>query len=54
MKFSDGSARIKNYVCSIAGNEKAQLRVEFDSLSEVAAGSLVEATPNPISLRFSA
>jgi len=47
MKFSDGSARIKNYVCSIAGNEKAQLRVEFDSLSEVAAGSLVEATSNP-------
>ena len=47
VKFADGSARVKNYVCSLPGAAKPQLQVEFNSLSEAAAGSLVEDTPNP-------
>ena len=47
IKFPDGSARVKNYVCKTEGSEKPEIRVEFDRLSEAAAGSLIEGTPYP-------
>jgi hypothetical protein len=47
IKFPDGSARVKNYVCKSEGAGKPDLRVEFDRLSEAAAGSLIQGTPYP-------
>jgi len=45
--FPDGSARVKNYICRTDGAAKPQLRVEFNRLSEFAAGSLIQGTPYP-------
>ena len=45
IKFSDGSARVKNYVCKSEGAAKPDLRVEFDRLSEAAAGNLIQGEP---------
>ncbi len=47
IKFPDGSARVKNYVCTNEGAAKPEIRVEFDRLSEAAAGSLIQGTPYP-------
>jgi hypothetical protein len=47
IKFPDGSARVKNYVCRLAGSSKPKIEVEFDRLSEAAAGNLVEGTSYP-------
>jgi hypothetical protein len=47
VKFPDGSARLKTYVCRTADAAKPQVQIEFDRLSEAAAGSLVEGTPYP-------
>src|SRR5690349_19182423 len=47
IKFPDGSARVKNYVCKSEGSAKPDLRVEFDRLSEAAAGNLIEGEPYP-------
>ena len=47
IKFSDGSARVKNYVCKSEGAAKPDLRVEFDRLSEAAAGNLIQGEPYP-------
>ena len=47
IKFPDGSARVKNYVCQTEDTAKPEIRVEFDRLSEAAAGSLVQGTPDP-------
>lgn len=45
IKFPDGSARVKNYVCKSEGSAKPDIRVEFDRLSEAAAGNLIQGTP---------
>lgn len=42
LKFPDGSARVKNYVCKSDGSAKPNIRVEFNRLSEAAAGSLIQ------------
>ena len=42
VKFADGSARLKAYDCSLSETGEPVLQVEFDRLSEAAAGSLVE------------
>jgi hypothetical protein len=42
IKFADGSARVKNYVCNTEGAAKPDIRVEFDRLSEAAAGNLIQ------------
>ena len=42
VKFADGSARLKAYNCSLSDAGEPVLQVEFDRLSEAAAGSLVE------------
>ena len=47
IKFPDGSARVKNYVCKSEGSAKPDIRVEFDRLSEAAAGNLIEGEPYP-------
>lgn len=47
IKFPDGSARVKNYVCKSEGAAKPELRVEFNRLSEAAAGSLIQGAPYP-------
>ena len=47
IKFPDGSARVKNYVCTNDGVAKPEIRVEFDRLSEAAAGSLIQGAPYP-------
>jgi len=47
IKFADGSARVKNYVCRTEGAAKPEIRIEFDRLSEAAAGSLLQGTPYP-------
>jgi hypothetical protein len=47
VKYADGSARLKDYVCKLADSAGPQLRIEFDRLSEAAAGSLVEQSPYP-------
>ena len=47
IKFSDGSARVKNYVCKTEGSATPDIRVEFDRLSEAAAGNLIEGEPYP-------
>ena len=47
IKFPDGSARVKNYVCKTEGAAKPEIRVEFDRLSEAAAGSLIQDVPYP-------
>ena len=47
IKFPDGSARVKNYVCKSEGAAKPDLRIEFDRLSEAAAGNLVQGEPYP-------
>ena len=47
IKFPDGSARVKNYVCKTEGSAQPEIRVEFDRLSEAAAGSLVQGAPYP-------
>ena len=47
IKFADGSARVKNYVCKTEGSAKADIRVEFDRLSEAAAGNLIQGEPYP-------
>lgn len=47
VKFPDGSARVKSYVCTLGKAKKPQIRVEFYRLSVLAAGSLVHGTPNP-------
>jgi len=47
VRFSDGSARVKNYVCKLGNAAQPQLRVEFDRLSEAAAGNLLEGEPYP-------
>jgi hypothetical protein len=47
IKFPDGSARVKNYVCKTEGSSKPVIRVEFDRLSEAAAGSLIQGEPYP-------
>ena len=44
--FSDGSAKMKVYSCSLSEGGEPVLQVEFDRLSEAAAGSLVEGSPN--------
>jgi hypothetical protein len=47
VKFADGSARTKDYVCKLAGAPQPQIRIEFDRLSEAAAGTLLEGEPYP-------
>ncbi|MGZ8399760.1 MAG: hypothetical protein ACXWVI_00435 [Methyloceanibacter sp.] len=47
IEFPDGSARVKNYVCKTDGSSEPQVRVEFDRLSEAAAGSLIQGEPYP-------
>lgn len=47
IKFPDGSARLKNYVCKTEGAAKPEIRVEFNRLSEAAAGSLIMGTASP-------
>src|SRR5262245_33823952 len=47
IKFADGSARVKNYVCKSEGAAKPDIRVEFDRLSEAAAGNLIQGEPYP-------
>ena len=47
IKFADGSARVKNYVCKTEGSAKPDIRVEFDRLSEAAAGNLIQGEPYP-------
>ena len=47
IKFPDGSARVKNYVCKTEGSAMPYIRVEFDRLSEAAAGNLIEGEPYP-------
>ena len=47
IKFPDGSARVKNYVCKTEGSSKPDIRVEFDRLSEAAAGSLIQGEAYP-------
>jgi hypothetical protein len=47
IKFADGSARVKNYVCKSEGAAKPDIRVEFDRLSEAAAGNLIQREPYP-------
>jgi hypothetical protein len=47
IKFADGSAQVKNYVCKSEGAAKPEIRVEFDRLSEAAAGSLIQGSPYP-------
>jgi hypothetical protein len=47
IRFADGSTRVKNYVCRLGGATKPQIEVEFNRVSEAAAGSLVEGTPYP-------
>ena len=47
IKFPDGSARVKNYVCKSEGSAKPDIRVEFDRLSEAAAGNLIQGEPYP-------
>ena len=47
IKFRDGSARVKNYVCKSEGSAKPDIRVEFDRLSEAAAGNLIQGEPYP-------
>ena len=47
IKFADGSARVKNYVCKSEGSAKPDIRVEFDRLSEAAAGNLIQGEPYP-------
>ena len=46
IKFPDGSARVKNYVCQTKGTATPEIRIEFDRLSEDAAGSLIQGTPH--------
>jgi len=47
INFANGSARVKNYVCTTEGAAKPDIRVEFDRLSEAAAGSLIQGSPYP-------
>ena len=47
IKFPDGSARVKNYVCKSEGSAKPDIKVEFDRLSEAAAGSLIQGVSYP-------
>lgn len=47
IKYADGSARVRNYVCKTEGAAKPEIRVEFNRLSEYAAGSLIQGTPHP-------
>jgi hypothetical protein len=47
VRFSDGSARVKNYVCKLGNAAQPQLRIEFDRLSEAAAGNLLQGEPYP-------
>lgn len=44
-KFPDGSVRMKVYSCSIANTSLPAVQVEFDRLSEAAAGSIIEGSP---------
>jgi hypothetical protein len=45
--FPDGSTQIRTYVCRLNVTGGPALQVEFDRLSETAAGNLVENTPYP-------
>jgi len=47
IKFADGSARVKNYVCKSDVSAKPDIRIEFDRLSEAAAGNLIQGEPYP-------
>ena len=40
--YADGSARIKNYVCRTGASAEPTVRVEFNRLSEAAAGALLQ------------
>jgi hypothetical protein len=42
IKFPDGSARLRNYVCKLPDAAEPQIRVEFDRLSEATAGSIIK------------
>jgi hypothetical protein len=44
-KFPDGSVRMKIYSCSLTGAVRPAVQVEFDRLSEAAAGSIIEGSP---------
>lgn len=45
IKFADGSARMKAYSCSLRNGVEPVLQVEFDRLSEAAAGNLIAGAP---------
>ena len=47
VKFSDGSAKLKGYVCTLGQAKKPQIRVEYYQLSVSAAGHLVHGTSDP-------
>jgi hypothetical protein len=47
IKFPDGSARLRNYVCKLPDAAEPQIRVEFDRLSEATAGSIIKGSANP-------
>src|SRR5271155_5067796 len=45
--FPDGSAQVRTYICRLDDMDGPSVEVEFDRLSETAAGNLVENTPYP-------
>jgi hypothetical protein len=45
VRFADGSVRMKAYNCTLGEVGSPIVQVEFDRLSEAAAGSLIEGTP---------
>jgi hypothetical protein len=47
IKFPDGSARVKGYTCKAPSAAAPQIRVEFNRLSEAAAGSLLQGSRQP-------
>ena len=44
-KFPDGSVRMKSYSCAPTETGQPTVQVEFDRLSEAAAGSVIEGSP---------
>ena len=46
VRFQDGSAKIRSYLCRVGDDAKPGLRIEFHRLSETAAGNILMGEPD--------
>lgn len=47
INFSDGSARVKDYLCQVGNTSPPQIQVEYDRLSEPLASEIIHSIPDP-------